>query len=530
MTTVDDIFCAVQGFGPVKIRLGKVNYFEYRSEVSVAVSPDFPVKKTEEDYDVVFVEVYSEDLVRLHNLLASSFPHDYQESYRPFIPIAYVRAGLGEDYCGSVELLGEEVTLSNFVFSGRDGHQSIIPLTKPRSEILKALNGHTKGHWSQTEPRIPGGSEPGGEWTDGSGEGGGHAKPSSPKHPKKESDKPEEEHKPEPEVEEHPKESPKANDIGGGFSTISSGENRTNIIRDGQAVGYVNHRVSGKEGFIDDANLNDSARGNKLMEKVFPQIEADMKAQGVEKINAKVVDPAVGEKVWGPLGFEKISTSGKTEHYVKDLTKSPAAKEPEEEKPKEPKRKRTVQEERAATDLHAKLYPKAKAAAAAMAKDIIKNKAKARVDSEWAADEGLAEYMRQIESEEINRPESSSEETTLLNAYIRNSLRNMAKTAGAGKRNAGREVGSDPTNETNATDNLSAREERIPPMDQEETQQLIQAMREELSPMYVDVVTDLLNGEDKETVAKNHKTTERTVNRIIKRAADLAKELEIGVS
>ena len=86
--------------------------------------------ETNPDFDVVKVEVKSEDLRRLNKKVSESQPvTDTHPTYRPHATIAYVKKGKGARYVGNGFLEGQTVTLDSVTFSGRDGERVEIPLT-----------------------------------------------------------------------------------------------------------------------------------------------------------------------------------------------------------------------------------------------------------------------------------------------------------------------------------------------------------------------------------------------------------------
>lgn len=143
MTTADDVFEVIRGFGPVKITLGKVGVFL--------------AEETGKEYDILYVAVHGERLHELHNLIGDSLPHatvismatpvqiDFDREYIPHICIAYLQPGIGRNFMGSAELEGTEMEFNHLHFSDRDGHQSILPLTIP-SRLSKSFAPSTNGH------------------------------------------------------------------------------------------------------------------------------------------------------------------------------------------------------------------------------------------------------------------------------------------------------------------------------------------------------------------------------------------------
>ena len=100
--------------GPVKATLGKVSLFE-----------------NSDDYDVVKIDIESEDLSRLNKLLADNLENenDFPE-YKPHITIAYVEQGSGKLYSGSSEFEGREVSFDEVRFSSADEDITMIALKR----------------------------------------------------------------------------------------------------------------------------------------------------------------------------------------------------------------------------------------------------------------------------------------------------------------------------------------------------------------------------------------------------------------
>lgn len=89
----------------------------------------FPASETGSDYDVVKVDVASPDLQRLNGKIAAALPHtDTHPLYKPHATIAYVKAGMGQQYAGSTFLAGQQATFPHVTFSSKDGQRTVIPL------------------------------------------------------------------------------------------------------------------------------------------------------------------------------------------------------------------------------------------------------------------------------------------------------------------------------------------------------------------------------------------------------------------
>lgn len=110
--------------GPVKAKLGKVSLFENSA-----------------NYDVVKINVESEDLARLHSKISDNIKNesDFPE-YKPHVTIAYVARGSGNLYSGSDVFEGTEMSFDEVVFSSPDGEKTLIYLKR---SIAATLNWGT---------------------------------------------------------------------------------------------------------------------------------------------------------------------------------------------------------------------------------------------------------------------------------------------------------------------------------------------------------------------------------------------------
>ncbi len=99
---------------PVSVTLGEISAFE---------NPDKP-------YDVLKVDVHSDDLHRVHHLIKtatevkSSFP-----DYHPHLTLAYVKKGMARGYVGDTRFKGKTLTFASLTFSPHTGDRVEIPLT-----------------------------------------------------------------------------------------------------------------------------------------------------------------------------------------------------------------------------------------------------------------------------------------------------------------------------------------------------------------------------------------------------------------
>jgi hypothetical protein len=132
-----DVAMALEGQGPVRLRFGKTTMFS----------------REDKDYDVVKVDVESQDLHRLNERITahaalSGGVTDTHPTYEPHATVAYVKRGLGEKYCGMVWLDGHECLIDTVWFS--DLNRKLHPIALGRA---KAYN--------PSEPRVPSGSSEG---------------------------------------------------------------------------------------------------------------------------------------------------------------------------------------------------------------------------------------------------------------------------------------------------------------------------------------------------------------------------------
>jgi len=110
---------AVENYGPVSVKLGKTSVF--------------PSKETQGGYDVVKVDVDSDDLHGLNRVICDAVPHaDMHPDYQPHVTLGYVQPGAGGYYAGWNELDGKEVVLDELVFSNADKQATRIPLGEGR--------------------------------------------------------------------------------------------------------------------------------------------------------------------------------------------------------------------------------------------------------------------------------------------------------------------------------------------------------------------------------------------------------------
>lgn len=126
---------------PFKATLGKVRHFE----------------PPEMDFDVVTVEIISEDLDRMNAEVTKEFecaeglPSD---EYHPHITVSYVKRGTGKDYVGSTEFEGNEVELDTIIFSPAKGNRTYFSVSHDKEgefhiERIRK-NAYGPGNWAES--------------------------------------------------------------------------------------------------------------------------------------------------------------------------------------------------------------------------------------------------------------------------------------------------------------------------------------------------------------------------------------------
>jgi 2'-5' RNA ligase len=108
----EEIRPILENAGPVTIRLGKVDVFTN------------PFK-----FDVVMIEVISEDLSRLHWQIRERLPSTYKyDRYNPHVTISYVKKGKGWRHRGIDLWEGREFVCNYSIFSAKNGVKKVFPL------------------------------------------------------------------------------------------------------------------------------------------------------------------------------------------------------------------------------------------------------------------------------------------------------------------------------------------------------------------------------------------------------------------
>lgn len=107
---------ALQGAQTIRATLGEVTAFE----------------PTDKPYDVLKVDIVSEDLHRLNALIKANCEHDeLHDGYHPHLTIGYLRRGLATEFVGDKRFVGKELTFSSVTFSPAEGNRTEIRLGQP---------------------------------------------------------------------------------------------------------------------------------------------------------------------------------------------------------------------------------------------------------------------------------------------------------------------------------------------------------------------------------------------------------------
>jgi 2'-5' RNA ligase len=106
----DEVRKIVQNEPPISLTFGKTSIFE---------NPEF---------DVVKLNVLSNDLIKLNKKLKQCEHHEAHPKYIPHCTIAYVKSGKGKQYVGDNSFAGEKVTLNEILFSNKLREKTKIQL------------------------------------------------------------------------------------------------------------------------------------------------------------------------------------------------------------------------------------------------------------------------------------------------------------------------------------------------------------------------------------------------------------------
>lgn len=132
---------------PFKAKLGKVKHFQ----------------PPEMDFDVVTVEIISEDLDRINAEITEKFecaeglPSDI---YHPHITVSYVKRDTGKNYIGSTEFDDMDVDLDTIIFSPAKGNRTYFSVSQDKEgafHIEKIIKNAYPGNWGQSAWISPAG-------------------------------------------------------------------------------------------------------------------------------------------------------------------------------------------------------------------------------------------------------------------------------------------------------------------------------------------------------------------------------------
>jgi 2'-5' RNA ligase len=105
-TTADKVIKKLKNefLGPVNLELGRISLFK--------------VNKDEDPYDVLKIDVISEDLIKINTFLRESFPYksDYPD-YKPHLTIAYCNKNQADKFKGCRDFEGIKIKTNKLVFS-----------------------------------------------------------------------------------------------------------------------------------------------------------------------------------------------------------------------------------------------------------------------------------------------------------------------------------------------------------------------------------------------------------------------------
>ena len=96
----------------------------------------------DKDYDVIIVQVESDDLQKLNEKLCNNVEHDDLQfkEYHPHVTVAYVKKGLGKQFDGKDIITGEELDLKVLMFSPKEGEKRELELHKKASSNLLEIS------------------------------------------------------------------------------------------------------------------------------------------------------------------------------------------------------------------------------------------------------------------------------------------------------------------------------------------------------------------------------------------------------
>lgn len=107
----DDVTKIVSDFGDLMITLGKISKF------------------SSDQYDVIKIDVQSEDLCKLNSLISDKLKcTDTHPTYQPHLTISYVQKNSCDDLLGCSDFSGLQWTTSEIEFSSQDNNLTKIAL------------------------------------------------------------------------------------------------------------------------------------------------------------------------------------------------------------------------------------------------------------------------------------------------------------------------------------------------------------------------------------------------------------------
>jgi 2'-5' RNA ligase len=109
---------------PIKMVLGKMSLFT-----------------SNDDFDVVKIDIKSPDLYRLNRAISNNFEvTNTHKKYIPHCTIAYVKKGKGDPYNGNDTFEGREAISDTILFSGKDNRHTVFKLlNEKKNAVIKDI-------------------------------------------------------------------------------------------------------------------------------------------------------------------------------------------------------------------------------------------------------------------------------------------------------------------------------------------------------------------------------------------------------
>jgi 2'-5' RNA ligase len=121
---------ALQGIGPVNIKLGKISHFP-------AKGIPVHVKSGTNDQDAIYIAATSDGLIHANEALAS-LPHvSTQPQYVPHVTLFYGKPGIGKQYEGGNTFEGREFTADKVTLIDQDGNETQLHLSGEAKKSMK---------------------------------------------------------------------------------------------------------------------------------------------------------------------------------------------------------------------------------------------------------------------------------------------------------------------------------------------------------------------------------------------------------